>query len=71
MKISQKKTCEGCKAINEIQGSTMDCKLGYHNKGRYDSFIALPKIEPQEPCPKPKTYKELIDAEEKYKKISQ
>jgi hypothetical protein len=47
----------------------MDCKLGYNNKGKYDSFIGSQKIEPQEPCPKPMTYADMIEAEDKHKKL--
>lgn len=68
MQISQKRTCEGCRVLDDGQGSFMDCGLGYNNKGKYDSVLGMRITKPQEPCPKPKTYKERYEAEGKYRK---
>jgi len=56
--ISQKKTCERCKALKLDQG-WYSCKLGYD--------INQNGI-PLEPCPKPKTYTEEFLCREYYKK---
>jgi len=68
MIISQKKTCDGCKVLDDGIGHFMNCGLGYNNRGRYDHAISMHLIEPQEPCPKPRTYAERYEAEEKYRK---
>ncbi len=49
MKISQKRTCEGCRALYMID-SFWECHLGYEN--HYSKGVPL------KPCPKPKTWKE-------------
>lgn len=58
MKISQKRTCEGCRAL--YQGQYIDkCELGY---------MFNEKFKPLEQCPKPKTLNELLECIEWYKK---
>lgn len=68
MKISQKTTCNGCRSLDDGHGSFMDCVLGYNNKDKNVMKLGLAEIKPQEPCPKPKTYAEQIEAEKNYRK---
>lgn len=73
MKISQKKTCIGCRALTEnpnmIHFSSVGCVLHYHNSDSDDSEdIKYGDIIPRDPCPKPKTYKELDIATSQLKK---
>jgi hypothetical protein len=58
IKISQKKTCNGCKAL-DLRQNTSQCLLCY-------SFDE--EFKPKEPCPKPKTYMEFIECRENYQK---
>lgn len=53
-----KRTCSGCKALRFLQD--MGCSLGYNNKDPNNSQLGIRVCAPQEPCPKPKTYKEFI-----------
>ena len=59
------KTCNGCKAMfRGWCGHLDECTLGYtleHRKGPYDISVGYPG----EPCPKPKTNMELVDAPRK------
>lgn len=59
IKLSQKKTCENCKAIYQSQYVDR-CELGYS----FDKHF-----KPTEPCPKPKTFMELIECRELYMKL--
>lgn len=59
IKLNQKRTCEGCKALYMEQGIIHRCNLGY----KYDSHF-----KPLEPCPKPKTCMDIIECEKWYKK---
>ena len=55
----KKKTCDGCKALYGRLIWEMRCTLGYSTKnGKY-------VLEPNEKCPKPKTFKELVKLETK------
>ncbi|KJS85009.1 MAG: hypothetical protein JM58_09595 [Peptococcaceae bacterium BICA1-8] len=58
IKLSQKRTCERCKALY-ISQYDVKCQLGY--------FLDI-KINPTEPCPKPMTYIELIECKKWYMK---
>jgi hypothetical protein len=60
-----KKTCEGCRAYKSGGG----CLLGYYTKKEYYGGIggAVIGASPQENCPKPKTIKQLINAEKSNK----
>lgn len=54
MKISQKRTCNGCKAED-----LKSCALNY----KVENVFMLGRIvgnKPLEPCPKPKTHDEFI-----------
>ena len=51
MKISQKRTCYGCRAVRI--SDIIWCDLGYP--------IEMPKGIPMKPCPKPRTIKELVE----------
>lgn len=55
MKISKKRTCNGCKALS-IQQYYSTCLLRY----KFKSFI------PQSPCPKPCTNNDYIFAYKNY-----
>lgn len=57
--LGKKRSCEGCRAI-EIGQYTSKCVLGYS----YNN-----KFEPQEPCPKPKTWKDYYECEDYYRKL--
>lgn len=58
MKISQKRTCGGCRSLN----ADSDCILGYNNKGELIPWLGIRKTTPQEPCPKPVTYEQQCKA---------
>lgn len=58
LKLSQKKTCENCKALLLLQYSTK-CELGYD----FDAYF-----KPLEPCPKPKTYADFVQCVKWYMK---
>ena len=80
MKISQKRKCEGkgeysaCKALSSylgLGGRNTYCTLGYKtsHKKVCINFVYYDKdIKPLEPCPKPMTFDELIEARKKYQK---
>ena len=57
--LSQKRTCEGCKALEQYQGGTNKCTLGYSFDKNW---------KPIEPCPKPKTIMELFESRKLYSK---
>lgn len=58
MKLSQKKTCEGCRAwTGTRQGS---CQLNFTNRNVSGQQWKAPI--PQEPCYKPRTYDEYMTA---------
>lgn len=59
MKISQKRTCNQCVVFIDFADH---CDLGYKINGHVTPSIPL------EPCPKPKTYDEYMEALYKYKK---
>ena len=65
MPIKKYKTCNGCKARFRGCGDHLDvCALGYklkYRKGVYDMNIGYPG----EPCPKPNTSMEFVDAPRK------
>jgi hypothetical protein len=56
VKMSQKRTCEGCKALDQRQYIN-DCLLGY----KFDEHF-----KPLEICPKPKTYEQYIESKQWY-----
>lgn len=65
MKLSQKKTCEGCRAYLDGQGFRVtNCELGFRNKGAEMKIAGavINRISPQEPCYKPRTISELYEA---------
>jgi hypothetical protein len=51
MKLKNAKTCDGCRAYEGYKGN-LSCSLHYSN---------TLTGEPLEPCPKPKTYDQLIN----------
>lgn len=59
IKITQKRTCAGCKALSQEQ-YTSDCLLGY----KFDRHF-----KPLEPCPKPKTNDDFCECHRWYKRI--
>lgn len=62
IKLSQKRTCEGCKALIQPVWSRyiFICSLGYSFDEKY---------KPLEVCPKPKTIADLIECNKYYKKL--
>lgn len=79
MKLSQKRKCDSikeskdCKALSVGIAGKPSCELGY--KISYKEINGYPrtgyyykKVKPLEPCLKPMTYKELIEAREIIKK---
>lgn len=62
MKLSQKKTCEGCRAF--VESSSNMCELGFNNRGRHDAVLGMNIIQPQEPCYKPLTIAQLYEAKD-------
>lgn len=64
MKLSQKKTCEGCRAIRfNFPRYGYNCSLEY--EVREGVFRGQKTAVPAEPCPKPKTNMELCEAPHK------
>jgi hypothetical protein len=51
-KLKKPRTCEGCRAFEYINNCDKRCSIGYYQE------YGIPK----EPCPKPKTIQQLIDA---------
>lgn len=66
VRISQKRTCDGGRAMDDGQGSAMHCLLGYNNQGKWRGHFR--EIYPHEPCPKPRTIAEYIEAVDKCRK---
>lgn len=64
MNMSQKQTCERCRVL-AVDGR---CELGYNNRGGWISHLGIPRIAPQEPCPKPISIKEYFEALNLFKK---
>lgn len=65
MKLKNPRTCNGCKAMfRGWCGHPDECTLGYdleYRKGAFGFSVGYPG----EPCPKPKTNMELVDAPKK------
>ena len=61
IKLSQKRTCEGCRALLQIQYIDR-CELGY----KFDD-----NFKPLQSCPKPKTNSEFIQCREIFKEVKQ
>lgn len=62
--MRQKKDCFGCRA----KASRFSCGLDYKLKSidiKEGSKITGMTTVPDEPCPKPRTYKELIEEQQK------
>lgn len=70
LKFGKKKTCLRCRAdrySRDVLPKT--CSLGYNIEWcSFDDHGFTAFSIPQEPCPKPKTYKDLMLAENNYKK---
>lgn len=70
MLLSQKKTCNRCKAFNKDNDPNrfIACGLGYTIQAMaYDPYGFTSFGVPMEPCPKPMTYSDLIYAEKWYR----
>jgi hypothetical protein len=68
MKVSQKKTCGGCRAYVSANLSSASCALGYSNKAVYKEVLGVRMslhAVPLEPCPKPVSIKDSFDAPHK------
>ncbi len=58
MKLSQKRTCSGCRLESTIPGKkVLCCGIGFNTKTVYKYGIQI-GIIPLEPCPKPMNYKD-------------
>jgi len=65
MKLSQKRTCTGCRALNTYSKTYVGtCELGKKIKSGRVSFGVTINYIPLEPCLKPITIKESIEARE-------
>jgi hypothetical protein len=77
MKLTQKKTCFGCKALNWNAGKPY-CRLGYSTEPFTDHSITIPsaklllckEAQPLEPCPKPTTQTDWNTAQTELRKGS-
>ncbi len=73
VKISQKKNCNGCRALSTTGRFGIHCELGYDIKkgvllvGGFH-FSKVEKI--LEPCPKPMNYTDFIYAMDHFRKKS-
>lgn len=68
--ISQKRTCNGCRAIADIYPNSWSCSLGYEVKSiPLPDFPKITKPVPCEPCPKPLTYDAWIKAYQQMRKL--
>lgn len=61
MKLSQKRNCENCRAWDNGRGMPR-CELGFNNRGPYIKELGVYRSTPQEPCYKPLTIMQLIEA---------
>lgn len=64
IKISQKRVCNDC--VSSVFANER-CELGYKIKVVYFGYTAVNAI-PLEPCPKPKTRKDWLEARKHYTK---
>ena len=62
-----KKTCDGCKAY-VCTSKTEYCSKHYETYLQETRIKGLYILSPAEPCPKPRTYKALINTPKKRKK---
>lgn len=61
MKKTQKRTCKGCKALqNNV------CLLGFDVQVNTGKWKWLKIVKPNEGCPKPKNYDDLYDCRQLY-----
>ena len=60
MKISQKKTCKGCRAWAAWK-TTPTCDLGYEIQNGKEGFVCT-NAKPMEPCPKPTRVADYVKA---------
>jgi hypothetical protein len=71
MKISQKHTCNGCRAYEEYFDGRLHhagCWLGYSQVENRIPPGALLGAYPTEPCPKPRTHKDMWNCARKKQK---
>lgn len=59
MKLSQKRICGRCKALNPVNG---DCQLYFKTKNIADITHRVRKYAPTEPCYKPMTNRDYLAA---------
>lgn len=59
LKLKKTRSCLGCRA----RGGNGTCSLGFLNRGEYVREFGLHLMKPKEPCYKPLTIPELIEAE--------
>ena len=63
MKLTQKKCCGNCRALT----STCQCELRYTIENKFYHGIKV-NAYPLEPCPKPLTINDYLEAIKNYKK---
>jgi hypothetical protein len=69
IELKQRKVCGNCRAIETISGTGYrTCSLNYMvGQGKTYRGIIVEGI-PQEPCPKPTTYNDFIEANKHYRR---
>lgn len=67
MKLSQKRSCNSCKALMSKGYTGSDCCLGYKIEDAKVVFGTTVAYKPTEPCPKPLNNNDLCDATKHYK----
>lgn len=65
IKLSQKRKCDRCRALEYDRGMCK-CRLGYGINENYNNGVLYPN--PKEKCPKPKTVIEYYECIEWYMK---
>ncbi len=66
MKLSMKRACNLCRANN--RGSERLCQLGYAREAKI-LLGATFYFKPIEPCPKPISHDEMVEAVQQFKKV--
>jgi len=64
MNLSQKKNCNSCRALLGTGAHEFECLLGFSLRSEAvgTSYIPFYNLYPNEPCYKPKTYGQYIEA---------
>ena len=62
MQLSQKRTCNGCRAYASYSHAINSCELGYKQISKYRKDIGITNYFPDEPCLKPLTVSDYSEA---------